>query len=144
MKNKLLFYSIYYLLQLTWGIVQNVLGFLLWLVVWLSKPKERSYFFHGAFVTRWFSRDSMSLGIFLFLGTDDPRVVVHEYGHSIQSCILGPFYLPAIGFPSMCWANLPSMKRKRKSGRYRYSDFYTEKWANDLGKRVTGHSSISY
>ena len=47
----------------------------------------------------------MSMGMFLFLGDHDKHVLVHEYGHSIQSCILGPLYLPVIGIPSLIWAS---------------------------------------
>lgn len=133
---------LYYFLQLTWGILQNVLGFIIWIFVLLTGPKEKRRMFQGAFVTRWNLESSMSMGMFLFMGTDDPRVLVHEYGHTIQSCILGPFYLLVIGIPSFCWANSPYFVRSRRIGRYRYSDFYPEKWANRLGQRFTGRESI--
>ena len=135
---------LYYFLQLTWGMIQNVLGFMIWIFVLLTGPKEKRRMFQGAFVTRWNLESSMSMGMFLFMGTDDPRVLVHEYGHTIQSCILGPFYLPVIGIPSFCWANTPRFVRSRRIGRYRYSDFYTERWANHLGRRFTGRETIRF
>lgn len=63
------------------------------------------------------------------LNTD---VVKHEaFGHGKQSRILGPFYLPVIGLPSIIWATLygPVIKYT-KNGYYK---FYTEKWADKLG-----------
>ena len=135
---------IYYSLQMTWGILQNVLGLFVWLYVLLTGPKEKRHFFYGALVTRWNSKASMSLGMFLFLGTDDERVIVHEYVHSIQSLILGPFYLPVIGIPSFIWANSPHYIRNRKRGRYKYTSFYPEKWANHLGRLFTGKMPINY
>ncbi len=135
---------IYYSLQMTWGILQNVLGLFVWLYVLATGPKEKRHFFYGALVTRWNSKASMSLGMFLFLGTDDERVIVHEYGHSIQSLILGPFYLPVIGIPSFIWANSPHYIRNRKRGRYKYTSFYPEKWANHLGRLFTGKMPINY
>lgn len=135
---------IYYSLQMTWGILQNVLGLFVWLYVLATGPKEKRHFFYGALVTRWNSKASMSLGMFLFLGTDDERVIVHEYGHSIQSLILGPFYLPIIGIPSFIWANSPHYIRNRKRGRYKYTSFYPEKWANHLGRLFTGKMPINY
>ena len=135
---------IYYSLQMTWGILQNVLGLFVWLYVLATGPKEKRHFFYGALVTRWKSKASMSLGMFLFLGTDDERVIVHEYGHSIQSLILGPFYLPVIGIPSFIWANSPHYIRNRKRGRYKYTSFYPEKWANHLGRLFTGKMPINY
>ena len=133
---------LYYFLQLTWGIIQNILGFMIWIFVLLTGPKEKRHVFQGALVTRWYLKSSMSMGMFLFMGSDDPRVLVHEYGHTIQSCILGPFYLPVIGIPSFCWANTPRFARSRRIGRYRYSDFYPERWANHLGRRFTGREAI--
>ena len=135
---------LYYFLQLTWGMIQNILGFIIWIYVLLTGPKEKRHVFHGALVTRWYLKSSMSMGLFLFMGTDDPRVLVHEYGHTIQSCILGPLYLPVIGIPSFCWANTPRFERNRRMGRYRYSDFYPEKWANYLGWRFTGREGIRH
>ena len=124
--------------------IQNILGFIIWIYVLLTGPKEKRHVFHGALVTRWYLKSSMSMGLFLFMGTDDPRVLVHEYGHTIQSCILGPLYLPVVGIPSFCWANTPHFERNRRMGRYRYSDFYPEKWANYLGWRFTGREGIRH
>ena len=136
--------TVYYLLQMTWGIIQNVLGFLIWLYVLLTGPKEERRFFYGALVTRWNLLSSMSMGMFLFLGTDDERVIVHEYGHSIQSLILGPFYLPIIGLPSLLWSCSYSRIIRSPKRRYRYTSFYPEKWANHLGRLFTGRETIRY
>ena len=56
----------------------------------------------------------------------------HERGHSIQSMILGPLYLPVIGIPSLAWATLWyfGIVDDRKAS---YYAFYTEKWADRLG-----------
>ena len=63
------------------------------------------------------------------LNTD---VVKHEaLGHGTQSRILGPFYLPVIGLPSIIWAWLyGAVIPYTRNGYYR---FYTEKWADKLG-----------
>lgn len=57
--------------------------------------------------------------------------VRHEYGHSRQSMMLGPLYLLVVGLPSVVWGLLyrPSWKKS-------YYWFWTEKWANKLGKVV--------
>lgn len=57
--------------------------------------------------------------------------VKHEYGHTIQSKMLGPLYLIVIGLPSFLWAWLGENYRKEKD--VSYYTFYTEKWANKLG-----------
>ncbi len=68
------------------------------------------------------------------------RLLVHEYGHTIQSLILGPLFLIIIGIPSALWAFFGGRKRKEKQ--IPYGAFFTEKWANNLGERVTGEKSI--
>lgn len=58
----------------------------------------------------------------------------HEFGHSIQSLILGPAYLILVGAPSMLWNRLPYFVNKRKrTGRSYYSPIF-EITANKLGR----------
>ena len=70
------------------------------------------------------------------------RLLVHEYGHTIQSLILGPVYLIFIGIPSTLWGFLPNLNKKRRDEKISYFDFFTEKWANSLGEKVTGEKSM--
>lgn len=136
---------LYYFLQFTWGILQNILGFFLYIVLMIINPRRKTGYFNGARLVSWKLHNSASIGIFIFLSdkiVNPTRVAVHEYGHTIQSCILGPFYLFIIGIPSFIWANFPAFKRNRIRGKYSYSVFYPEKWANYLGKKYTGLPSI--
>lgn len=140
--------------QCTWGFLQTLLGS----IVFLLHRKEQHYSYHGAVVTVWKSKSSVSLGMFVFV-TSEPyfaekfaekmradelssRLLVHEYGHTIQSLILGPLYLLVIGIPSTLWGFLPSLNRKRREKQISYFDFFTEKWANSLGEKVTGEKSM--
>ena len=56
------------------------------------------------------------------------KMIRHEYGHCLQSRILGPFYLIVIGIPSLLWALRWHPGRRRN-----YYAFYTERWADRLG-----------
>jgi hypothetical protein len=58
--------------------------------------------------------------------------IKHEYGHTKQSHMLGPFYLIVIGAPSFFWAWLGDKYRQKHD--VSYYDFYTESWANKLGE----------
>lgn len=140
MKQSPIFRILYYLLQWTWGIIQNVIGLLLWLFLLIKDSNRNIRVFNGAIVTRWNDKGSMSLGMFIFLGRDDLRIIVHEYGHSIQSIILGPFYLLIIGIPSYIWCNL--FIEYRKNNGIKYCEFYPEKWANILGTNITGLNTV--
>ena len=145
---------LYWLIQCTWGFLQSLLGF----VVFLLNIGEKHFLFHGALVTQWKAKSSVSLGMFVFI-TQDPyfydklkenyakadladRLLVHEYGHTIQSLILGPLYLIAMGIPSTLWGFLPALNEKRKLEGISYFSFFTEKWANTLGEKTTGKKSM--
>ena len=145
---------LYFIWQWSWGILQSALG----LIVFLFHIHAKHYFYHGAVVTEWKSVSSVSLGLFVFV-TSEPfffdqlkneysaeelseRLLVHEYGHTIQSLILGPLYLIVIGIPSTLWGFLPSLNNKRKTEGLSYFSFFTEKWANVLGEKVTGRKSM--
>lgn len=129
------FSALYYALQWTWGLPQNLVG----LGMYLACGKAPREMFRGAAVTRWkLDRGSAGVGMFLFLSPWAGRkTLAHEYGHSIQSLILGPLFLPVIGLPSLLWAGLkPAQAYRRKKG-ISYDSFYPERWANALGRKFT-------
>lgn len=141
----------YILGQILWGFPQTLAGF----VVFLLHAECPHKVFFGSVCTSWRRKASLSLGLFIFV-SDDPffyyreqetrytydeffaMTAVHEYGHTIQSLIWGPLYLPAVGVPSMIWAKLPVFEKKRAGGSVSYYDVYPEKQANRLGERATG------
>jgi len=120
--------------------------------------KEKHYNYHGAIITEWKHRSSVSLGMFVFVTTEpffvhtqkgkytaeelSNRLLVHEYGHTIQSMLLGPLYLVVIGIPSMLWGFLPNLNALRKEKQISYFSFYTEGWANICGEMVTKDKSM--
>ncbi len=145
---------LYWLWQCTWGILQTSLGFILFLL----NIRNRHFIYHGAVVTEWNSKSSMSVGMFVFV-TEEPyfyeklkdeytmaelseRLLIHEYGHTIQSLILGPLYLIVMGIPSTLWGFLPFCADMRKNKSVSYFAFFTERWANYLGEKVTGKKSM--
>ena len=146
---------IYRILQCTWGLLQTLVGAIVYSAHW----KEEHYSYHGAIVTTWKRKASLSIGMFLFL-TDDPfyyypdlvnkhdeksfsrQLLVHEYGHTIQSLLFGPLYLILVGVPSVGWSFLPIFVKKRETDRISYFSGYPERWANHLGERFTDEESI--
>jgi len=126
----------YGILQILWGFPQTLLGF----AVFLCTVKAPHYRYHGAVVTEWNYATGLSLGLFMFVpdGKKGRDFLVHEYGHTIQSLVLGPLYLIVIGIPSALWCNLPWCATFRRKRRISYYAFYTEQWANRLGEKTTG------
>lgn len=143
---------LYLLIQIIWGIIQTFAGAVLYLI----NMKFKHYLYHGAVVTEWNIPTSVSLGLFIFISENCPfdkrqenripddeiynRTLVHEYGHTIQSLILGPLYIIIIGIPSMIWLSLFSSYRIKNS--VSYFEFYTEDIANKLGEYVTKDKSM--
>lgn len=141
-------YIIYTILQLTWGIVQNALGILLFLILTIIKPNRKRGYYHGAIVSYWKLKFSMGLGMFIFFGHKDQdetyqrQVLVHEYGHTIQSIILGPLFFFLVAIPSTTWAFLPVFQKQRKEGKKTYFDLYCERWANELGEKLLKEPAV--
>ena len=143
-------------LKILWGLPQTLLGLFVYLY-WLPRAKTR-YWYHGARVTEWTTGGGISLGLFVFVSEKASRyqlngrilteqesktgVRVHEYGHCVQSLLLGPLYLLAVGVPSYAWANLPALRRLRREKGLSYYAVWPEKQANALGEWATGERSV--
>ena len=103
----------------------------------LSKAEEIGEY-NGAKIYYWRWQGGMSLSTNIFVPFEwydrtawQQNYVKHEYGHTIQSKMLGPIYLIVIGIPSFLWAWLGDKYREKNN--VSYYVFYTEKWANKLG-----------
>jgi hypothetical protein len=88
-------------------------------------------------------RGGLSLGFFIFTtslsetdvegrgsrrnNTIHYKLLRHEWGHTLQGFLLGPFYLLVIGIPSVIWYH--TFRRTGKP----YSWLYTERWAEQWG-----------
>ncbi|MDR3313602.1 MAG: hypothetical protein LBS96_03995 [Oscillospiraceae bacterium] len=132
---------LFYLIQFTWALPQNLAGGVGYLALRGKYPQER---FHQGFVTYVAKKGfgGVSLGCFIFMNpgrgaeaTHDTRV--HEFGHCVQSLLLGVLYWPVIAIPSFLWCNLPVCIRYRKEKGVSYYKLYTEGWANRWGTKWT-------
>ena len=148
MKSKIVKY-IMYLVQWTWGILQNLLGLFLMLRI-----QEKNVFtFHGALVVDYEADNflkhmgTFTLGMFIFYNNANPakkqNLLSHEYGHTIQSLIYGPLYLPIVGTFSYRWSKEYWKNQETyNSKNVFYCDRYPEKQANYWGEKFTGHQRI--
>jgi hypothetical protein len=134
-----------FLLLVLWQLPQVLLGIAVVLVSFLmtfflkgkTEFSQKDSIFYFTF-TRSFSSFGVSLGSFIILsykiGPQNIELAItkrHEYGHSIQSRILGPLYLFLVGLPSV-YHNLRS--RFDPGHALNYYRFYPEAWADKLGK----------
>ena len=143
------FYPVAVFLHWTWGYIQTSAGFFVFL--WYFKC--RHYYYKGVVRTVWPLDAGVSLGMFIFTPKEpDPKdqsqwakedrayceeVAIHEYGHTFQSLLLGPFYLLVIGLPSIVWASSKRMQNLRRKKNIPYSKLYCEHWASKWGEKVT-------
>ena len=123
-----------------WQLPQNLVGLVFgWFLKGkrdLPTPPGLSKMIH--FVSAENMHGGISLGNFVY-GRPPiyKRMMLHEYGHCLQSRILGPFYLIVIGLPSLLWALWWHPGR-----RVGYYTFYTERWADRLGGVDRGKTRI--
>lgn len=124
------------ILLFLWQLPQNSLGWLF--SIWLSARNKNFLTKHHRdahiMLVSGFPGGGVTLGKWIFINADyygTPYVIStekHEYGHSIQSLILGWLYLPYIGLQSLIHAIF------HKKGTD-YSHFWTEKWADKLADK---------
>jgi len=129
---------IFTLVQFTWGILQTFIGLIVYIIVKILKKAKEEYNYKGAHITvfgkNW---GGISLGKFVFFcpGYSEEyreKTKKHEWGHTIQSMILGPLYLIVVGIPSSVWNQC--FREYRKKNNVDYYSFFCEKWADSIGK----------
>ncbi len=122
-----------------WELPQNLLGaFILWRLnrrgaVVEIVPERHRLFVH--------TTTAVSLGRFIFWYRDDDNPVFditavnrdHEYGHSVQSRLLGPLYLPVIGLPSYLRTVYARWYYRRYGAKWKgYYRGFPERWADRI------------
>lgn len=117
------------ILLFLWQFPQEIIGLLFFIVFCVcdriidsSKYKTSHVYYIYKFP------GGISLGRYVFINPFERELILHEWGHSIQSMILGPLYLIIIGIPSFIWNHI-----YRSSWKKSYYWFWTERWANKLG-----------
>ena len=133
---------LFILWQCTWGLPQTLLG----AIIFLKHIKCPHRVYRGCIDTNWNSKGGMSLGLFIFTPKEEDerteQVRVHEYGHCIQSILLGPLYLVVIGIISYSWANIPYFRKMRREKKIPYTKCFVESWASKWGEWITKQNAI--
>lgn len=138
--------------QFTWGLPQNLVGLLVFLVL---SPFGKVRLFHHCLVTDIHMKNKslggITLGMFVFLFLSEETyekrpdyvhdITIHEFGHTVQSLILGPFWHLVIAIPSFTWAKLVWKHFMKKKCSYYW--LYCEGWANVLGCKFSKDEFIT-
>lgn len=129
------------LVQCTWGLLQTLVG----LGFFLANRTCEHRFYRCCIDTRWNAAGGLSLGMFIFTPKDGvpngQLIRVHEYGHTIQSLVLGPLMV-FVGIVSVAWGSLPYFARLRREKGVPYTACFVEYWASRWGELVTKERAI--
>lgn len=116
-----------------WQLPQNIIGLIFSKIV-NKTNKSYLYQFQDIDITITNSiKGGVSLGKYIIVGINcnNYNIISHEYGHYLQSKILGPMYILIVGIPSIIHNIYYSTFNKE----YDYYSVYPEKWANNLSSK---------
>jgi len=132
---------LFILWQCTWGLLTTLIG----LGFFIANRKCPHRMYRGCIDTQWNHSGGLSLGLFIFTPKDSQKnahlIRVHEYGHCIQSLLLGPLML-FVGIISVVWGNHPYFAKMRREQGVPYTACFVEAWASSWGEKVTGEKAI--
>ena len=131
----------------TWELPQTLLGLLIFACHKIIISDRQEFVKDGSVYYTSTNSFGISLGFFIFgvsqwkyeqlnyppeqAKIESEKTISHEFGHSIQSRILGPFYLLVVGLPSLVFNVMTRM------GYFKLQSYYSrfpENWADKLGK----------
>ena len=107
-----------------WELPQNLLGLLFLLFL---RGEERHELYGITFYYCKTFNGGISLGQYIILCGKWEKSIRHEYGHCLQSRMLGWLYLPVVGLFSILHAGLCACRM------HSYYAIWCERWADRLG-----------
>ena len=124
------------ILSYIYQLPQNIIGLLISTLPNISKKVHTINNINIYLIQNNNTMESMSIGQYIFINpsAQDGIILRHEYGHTLQSKILGPLYIPLIVIPSFIWCYLGNANNLNH-----YYSFYTESSANKLVGKVKGN-----
>jgi len=125
--------SCYYILNLTWGIVMTVIGAVVVFPLLALNYNVKKY------KTTWYvvvpgNWGGISLGAFFIICQESEYLKTHEFGHTIQNAIFGPFMI-FIGLASLIRATCRNIQSNRGKKLGPYESVWYEKQATEWGKK---------
>lgn len=124
---------LYYLLNLTWGLPLTAVGILCAIPLLIAgyRPKRHGGCFYFNVGEKW---GGVNLGlIFITDSLDIPHAKDHEYGHSIQNAILGPFMLVLVAIPSAIRYWIFQLRKALNKPNPLYDSIWFERDATNFG-----------
>jgi len=136
---------LYYILNFTWGLPLTIVGYFLMLVLspW-AKIKKYGYIYYIEIQSNasW----GLSMGTTFITGlrgSSSYGLKEHEFGHTVQNAIFGPFMIFIVSIPSFIRCNYRSFIRTINPNLVKgaYYDIWFESTASTIGE---WYESIRY
>jgi len=119
-----------WLILYLWQLPQHLLALVIYLIVNGASFHYYSKTTPVTLITHKY-RFGVSLGTYIFLPVNHKRsILLHEWGHSVQSKMLGPLYLIVVGIPSITMNILSIIGILNPENYYKR---WPESWADKLG-----------
>lgn len=127
--------SLYWGLNLTWGILTTLCGLLMSLVLVMCRKKP--YTWRGIwYFTLCKDWGGLEMGtMFLRDTASNESINNHEYGHTLQNAILGPFFIFLVAIPSAIRYWYMTIRAKHGKKNNDYDAIWFEGSATDIGNR---------
>ena len=134
---------LFWLLQLTWGSIMNVIGLGAFLVLVISGHRPRKFHQTVYFIvgSNW---GGVNLGFVTIVSrASGESTLRHEHGHFIQNAMYGPLFPFIVAIPSATryhyrnW--LVKTRRKMRSELPNYYSIWFEAQASDFGDKYLKH-----
>ena len=127
--------KLYYILQHTWGIIGTLIGYVCGLV-FLPFAKG-TYKTGNAFTIelRQNINAGFSIGPVIIIGNGCTLFLSHEYGHTIQNMILGPFAIILVYIPSVLRFWVREKQFKEGYSLSPYDSVWFERTATKMGSK---------
>ena len=91
----------YYIISFTWGLPLNLVGIICAVILYIAgkRPTKNIYGWYFRIGNNW---GGVNLGIISIVSErSGQHTLLHEFGHSIQACIFGPFVIIFVVIPSV-------------------------------------------
>lgn len=127
---------LFYILQFTWGLPLNLMGFFVALVLIIcgKKPKRHKLCWYFNVGKDW---GGLEFGLFFLTDKyDNLEVKNHEFGHAIQNAWFGPFFLILFIWGAIrYWYREIVYYNRGKLPKTAYNSLWFENQANKLGEK---------
>ena len=135
---------LFYILNFTWGLPLTLLGLILTVILLPWKLKIHKYNYIYGVQTVLFSKGhywGFEMGTCFFTsigGWSFDTIKDHEFGHTCQNALLGPFQILLVWLPSIFrfWYR-ELMTKYNKPLKTKYNDIWFEKSASEIGAKYS-------